>query len=93
MKNFRETKRWSASSVRNMCIKLDRYTRGDCAAYSKMLDFVANNEPTLENMQRVAEDIIEHSDMSCYGLSFDELVEGVMFDLANDAITYSFERV
>ena len=93
MSNFRETKRWDASKVRSMCIKYDRYTRGDCAAYNKMLAFVDSNEPTLENMQRVAEDIVEHSDMDSYGLGFDELVEGVMFDLANDAITYFFERI
>ena len=93
MTQFREEKRWSADSVRSMCIKHDRYTRGDNEAYSSMLDFVRENEPTIENMQRVAEDIVEHSDMSCYGLSFDECVEGIMFDLANDAITYSFSRI
>ena len=92
MTNFREEKRWSASSVRSMCIKNDRYTRGDCAAYEKMLDFVNKNEPTLENIERVAADIVNHSDLSSYGLSFDECVEAIMFDLANDAITYSFTR-
>ena len=93
MTNFKEEKRWSASSVRSMCIKNDRYTRGDCAAYEKMLDFVNENEPTLENIEKVAIDIVEHSDLSSYGLSFEENVEAIMFDLANDAITYSFTRI
>jgi hypothetical protein len=93
MTNFREDKRWSSSSVRSMCIKRDRYTRGDCAAYEKMLDFVSNNEPTLENIEKVAADIVEHSDLSSYGMSFEENVEAIMFDLANDAITYSFARI
>lgn len=93
MTNFREEKRWSTDSVRSMCIKHERYTCGDNEAYSKMLDFVSENEPTLENIEKVAADIVEHSDMSCYGLSFEECVEGIMFDLANDAITYSFTRI
>lgn len=93
MTQFREEKRWSAASVRQMCINHGRYTRGDNEDYSSMLDFVRENEPTIENIQRVAKDIVKHSDMDCYGLDFDECVEGIMFDIANDAITYSFTRI
>lgn len=52
---------WSASAVRVMCIKHEWYTRGDNEAYAKMLGFVDDNEPTTENIYRVAKDIFEHS--------------------------------
>lgn len=93
MTNYREEKRWSTESVRSMCIKNDRYTCGDCEEYQRMLNFVRDNEPTLENIEKVAEDIVNHSDLSSYGQTFDENVRSIMFELANDAITYSFARV
>ena len=93
MKTRTERRRWSASDVRAMCIRYGRYTNGTCGEYDKMLDFVANNEPTITNIEIVAEDIVRHSEMDKYGiLDFDELVDVVMFDIANDCITYSFQR-
>lgn len=92
MANYTERKTWSASAVRSMCIRMERYTRGDCEAYSKMLEFVDTHEPTIENIEQVAWDIVRHSDMTAYGMEDEECVEGIMFDLANDCIIYSFER-
>ena len=92
MLTFKERRTWSADRIRTMCINHMRYTRGDNEDYSRMLDFVRENEPTIENIQRVAADIVKHSDMDCYGLDFDECVEGIMFDIANEAVIYGFER-
>lgn len=90
---FKENRGWSATKMMSMCIKNDRYTMGTVREYEEMLDFVSENEPTLENIEKVAINIVEHSDMRRYGLDFEELVEAVMFDIANDAITYSFTRI
>lgn len=80
-----ETVKWSSSDIRNMCIKNDWYTAGDIKAYSKMLDFVEDNEPTKLNIWKVAKDILDHS-------SEDDLyVEAIMFTIANDVVKTFFE--
>ena len=80
-----ETVKWSSSDIRNMCIKNEWYTAGDIKAYSKMLDFVEDNEPTKLNIWKVAQDILDHS-------SEDDLyVEAIMFIIANDVVKTFFE--
>lgn len=80
-----ETVKWSSSDIRNMCIKNEWYTAGDIKAYSKMLDFVEDNEPTKLNIWKVAQDILDHS-------SEDDLyVEAIMFTIANDVVKTFFE--
>ena len=80
-----ETVKWSSSDIRNMCIKNNWYTAGDIKAYSRMLDFVEDNEPTKLNIWKVAQDILEHS-------SEDDLyVEAIMFVIANDVVKTFFE--
>lgn len=91
MANYKETRTWRAEDVRSMCIRMDRYTRGDNEAYSKMLGFVDTHEPTIDNLEQVAWDIVMHSDMSAYGMEDRECVEAVMFDLANDCVRYFYE--
>ena len=80
-----ETVKWSSSDIRSMCIKNDWYTAGDVKAYSKMLDFVEENEPTKLNIWKVAKDILEHSSDE------DLYVEAIMFIIANDVVKTFFE--
>ena len=80
-----EIVKWSSSDIRNMCIKNNWYTAGDIKAYSKMLDFVEESEPTKLNIYKTAKDIMEHSsDPDLY-------VEAIMFTIANDVVKTFFE--
>lgn len=45
-----------------MCISNNFYTCGDTREYSKMLEYVENSKPTLENIYAVAVDILDHTD-------------------------------
>lgn len=74
---------WYADRVRQACIRNDLYTRGDNAAYNKMLDFVDGNEPRMDVMYKVAKDIFEHSK--------DQTITNVMFILENEAVITTFE--
>ena len=70
--------KWSESDVRECCIKNDFYTAGDCKAYSEMLNFVDNNSFSVENLYKVAKDILEHSE--------DQTIENIMFCIKKDAV-------
>lgn len=73
---------WSASDVRGACIDNDLYTAGDNEQYSKMLNYVRDNPPTLENLYRVACDICEHSKR--------QSITNIMFILENNAVMKCF---
>ena len=83
---IREEKKWWSSEIRNMCIENGWYTAGDIKAYSDMLEFVEEHEPTTDNIFRVAADILEHT-------SPDEqqTIENIMFVIANDVVKTFFE--
>lgn len=72
--------RWSAYDIRSMCIKNNWYTAGDNRAYSEMLDFVDQNEPTTANIYMVAEDISEHSNTE------DNYIDVIMFVISNEVV-------
>lgn len=73
-----EEKIWSLRSVREVCISYNLYTMGDCEEYGNMLNFVEDNEFTLKNLYKVAEDICNHSP--------EQTIENVMFLLNKDAV-------
>lgn len=80
-----EEVKWSSSEIRNMCIDNDWYTAGDIRAYSDMLEFVEQHEPTKLNIYKVAQDILEHSsDPELY-------VEAIMFVISNDVVKTFYE--
>ncbi|MBQ6403863.1 MAG: hypothetical protein IJI27_08155 [Oscillospiraceae bacterium] len=74
---------WTPGLVRQACIKNDLYTAGDNEAYSKMLGFVEENDPTLAVLYAVAKDICEHSEY--------QSISNVMFILERDAVYTTFE--
>ena len=84
----------SANSVRAFCIKHQFYTRGDCKAYEKMLDYVSNHfdRVTTNIVARVAEDIINHTDMGRLDTE-DMDIESMMFLLDKECINRFYERV
>ena len=84
-------KEWSMRKVRQMCVNHRYYTCGDCEDYDRMLMFVINNEPTTENIYKVAKDIVEHSDMDKYDCDKLELIEAVMFDIDRECATTHYE--
>ena len=59
---FKFERTWGSNSVRDICIKLGWYTNGDSDDYSNLLDFVDSHKPTDRNINRVVEDIFNHSD-------------------------------
>lgn len=87
----KETRSWDSCRVRNMCIKNNYYTRGDCEAYGKMLEFVDKNRPTTSTIYDVACDIVKHSDLDKYNCDEKELIQAVMYDLANTVVKSHFE--
>ena len=81
----------TSDRVREMCIRYDYYTCGDCDEYSLMLAEVDTiNEPDLvdEFMLPIARNILEHSDverLECeYGCSRAELLVDVVYKLYNE---------
>ncbi len=51
-----KTRYWTAASVREVCIKNQLYTMGNCKEYTHMLDLVEKLPPTTENLYVVASD-------------------------------------
>lgn len=76
---------WKASDVRDLCIKYNYYTRGECNEYINLLD-IMYQEPTPERVVEVAEDIVDHSDLSRYGQSRKENIESVCFQIEKEVI-------
>ena len=58
---IKAVRHWNSCEVRQLCIKNEWYTHGDCQAYSDMLGFVDRNDPTTENIYLTALDICQHS--------------------------------
>lgn len=53
---------WTAEEIRNFCLEEGYYSEGKVREYEEMLNFVDQNEPTPENIYKVAKNILEHSD-------------------------------
>lgn len=73
---------WDAEAVRRACVRNDLYTRGDCSAYSAMLESITGTEPTDKELLRVAKDIQAHSE--------DQSITNVMYILYHEAVTTTF---
>lgn len=62
-KEIKTTTTWYAEDVREFCIRHNFYTKGDNKAYDKLLSFVWDKKPTTSNLYKVAQDIMDHTDM------------------------------
>ena len=84
---LKKSRTWDAMSVRNMCVREDFYTRGDCADYKQMLDFVeSHKEPDDLDIYLVAKNILIHTNPE-----LQQTIDNIMYILANDVITYFYE--
>ena len=94
MKNtYKEIRRISADKIIGICIRQDWYTRGTNEEYERMLSTASEKENlSTEDIVEIATDILEHSDsdriMSSYGMGYDEILESVMFEIANAAVVF-----
>ena len=76
------TRLWTCDSIRRACIDNNLYTRGTCEEYERMFEMARNNDPTIENLYRVAQDINDHSK--------GQTVTNIMYILENEAIYKCF---
>lgn len=56
-----ESRWWCYRNVIDLCVKNNFYTCGCNREYEYMLDFVREHEPTVQNLYKVANDILSHS--------------------------------
>lgn len=82
---------WTPEEVREMCIRHDWYTRGDCKAYDAMLQMVIDLVPSPVNMFRVAKDIANHSGDKYDNEDGSSSVQMILFCIANETVTREFD--
>lgn len=73
---------WSAEEIRNFCLEEGYYTEGKVREYEEMLLFVDRNDPTPENIYKVAKNILDHSD-SEHERGIEYLMRDISVDLVN----------
>lgn len=61
---YREIRRIFSDDLRNLCIKKDWYTRGNCKEYCHLLNELAHEKEniTTDDIVEIAQDILNHSD-------------------------------
>ena len=87
MARYREFRKIYSDMVRSMCIRESYYTRGGVDAYTHLLvnlcDF--EKEVTMDDLEEIAEDILEHSDVNSfcgqYGCSEEELFQSTLWKI------------
>jgi hypothetical protein len=76
---------WSLDSIRQMCIHENYYTRGNNSEYMELFLMVDENEPSAEMIERVAENIVDHSSLP-NDWTHTEKIENVAWCIINEAI-------
>ena len=76
---YTEHRNLSADDVRSLCISKEWYTRGDCQAYSNLLNSIYDMEDagtnfTADKLAEIAKDIKDHSET-------DYTIEAIMWEL------------
>lgn len=77
-----EHAQWIAKEIRNFCLEEGYYTEGKVREYEEMLLFVDKNDPTPENIYKVAKNILDHSD-SEHKRRIEYLMREISIDLVN----------
>ena len=82
MKQYKEIRKISASSLRTLCIRQDWYTAGDNDEYGHLLFDLAGDKENLSTADiiEIAADIMAHSD-----LDDDCTIEEIAFEVARIA--------
>lgn len=89
---YKETRHISASSLRQLCISMNWYTKGDNEEYGHLLLDLAEHKANLETSDiiEIAEDIAAHSDLSSVCPEGDA-ISSIAFEVARIA-TVTFEK-
>lgn len=88
---YKEFRSLSGNDLRALCIRNNWYTRGTCEEYERLFSLLHDERGCPENMTteklaEVAEDIMEHSDITDYTIT------AVMFELARACNTFFEEQ-
>ena len=89
MSAYKETRRLSASALRELCIEHSWYTLGDNEEYDHLLNDLAGSKPHLDtgDIIAIAEDIAAHS-----RLGDGEDVPAIAFEVAR-ACSVTFQQI
>ena len=79
-------RQWSMTDIMDMCIRHNFYTDGDICAYSKMLGYVDEHEPSPEVIYIVAGDIMEYTDPD-----LDQSIPRIMYIIEREAVRTTYE--
>ncbi len=84
---YREVRRIFAEDLRELCIRNNWYTRGDCKAYSHLLNELAHEKEniTTDDIVEIAQDILEHSNT-------DQELKSICFEVARIAVSFFEEK-
>lgn len=77
---------WTAEEIRYFCMEEGYYTEGNVRDYEEMLLFVDHNDPTPENIYKVAKNILDHSDSE-----HERRIEYMMRDISVDIVNRYYE--
>ena len=75
MTTYKETRILGMGALRSLCIKENWYTRGDSAAYGKLLRMADKDNITTQDIAVMAIDIKEHSNT-------DADITNIMFEIS-----------
>ena len=94
---IKEFRRIDGGTVREMCIRNDYYTMGTSREYENLLMNLCGGmyqgvEATTEVIQKIAEDIFQHSDEEAYNRKYGGgMFESIAFELLNECCTIHVE--
>lgn len=65
MNNYQEVRKLYFADLRNLCIRKNWFTRGNCAEYDRLLDIARlNDNITTDHIVTMARMIVEHTDFT-----------------------------
>lgn len=82
MKTIIETRTLFMDDLRKLCIKNNYYTEGTNEEYDRFLTSVKGVEMTKNQIYYLAVNIFTHSDIESNGLSTDEIIASIMYNIA-----------
>lgn len=90
---MKEIRRIQTDRVRNLCIENNYYTKGTCEEYAAMFDLCRTVNPSTNDFEQIAVDIMEHSDVQDWcersGMPPMAMVECIMYELINNCTIVS----
>lgn len=82
MKTIIETRTLTMDDLRQLCIDNNYYTDGSIDEYDRFLTSVKGAEMTKNQIYYLAVNIFTHSNIEDNGLSTDEIIASIMYNIA-----------